>query len=77
MQKDKADSASQLCCCLQRPKFRTGFACIHSFVRHMSEDGFKVWAAQAVADRDAVIEQITLEIDAILKAQIIEQFERN
>lgn len=43
----------------------------------MSEDGFKVWAAQAVADRDAVIEQITLEIDAILKAQIIEQFERN
>lgn len=39
----------------------------------MSETDFKAWAAQAAADRDAAIEQITPEIDAILKAQIIER----
>lgn len=40
---------------------------------NMSETDFKAWAAQAAADRDAAIEQITPEIDAILKAQIIER----
>lgn len=40
---------------------------------NMSEADFKAWATQAAADRDAAIEQITPEIDAALKAQIIEQ----
>ncbi len=40
---------------------------------NMSEADFKAWAAQAAADRDAAIEQIRPEIDAVLKAQIIEQ----
>lgn len=40
---------------------------------NMSETDFKAWATQAAADRDAAIEQITPEIDAALKAQIIEQ----
>lgn len=39
----------------------------------MSETEFKAWAAQAAADRDAAIVQITPKIDAVLKAQIIEQ----
>lgn len=40
---------------------------------NMSETEFKAWATQAAADRDAAIKQITPEIDAILKAQIIER----
>lgn len=40
---------------------------------NMSEADFKVWAAQAAADRDIAIEQITPEIDTALKTQIIEQ----
>ena len=39
----------------------------------MSREDFNAWAAQAAADRDAAIEQITPKIDTALKAQIIEQ----
>ena len=40
---------------------------------NMSEVDFKAWAAQAARDRDAAIGQIKPEIDAALKAQIIER----
>ncbi len=40
---------------------------------NMSETDFKVWAAQAAADRDVAIEQIKPGIDAAVKAQIIER----
>lgn len=39
----------------------------------MSREDFNAWAAQAAADRDAAIEQITPKVDAALKAQIVEQ----
>lgn len=40
---------------------------------NISEADFKAWAAQAAADRDTAIEQITPEIDAAQRTQIIEQ----
>lgn len=40
---------------------------------NMSREDFNAWAAQAAADRDAAIEQITPKVDAALKAQIVEQ----
>ena len=40
---------------------------------NMSETEFKAWVAQATADRDTAIERIAPDIDAALKAQIIEQ----
>ena len=39
----------------------------------LSREDFNAWAAQAAADRDAAIEQITPKIDTALKAQIVEQ----
>ena len=44
---------------------------------NMSEAEFKAWAAQAAADRDAAIEQITPSADAVMRAYVIEQLRKN
>ena len=40
---------------------------------NMSEKDFKAWAAQAAADWDTAIEQITPSVDAVMRAYIIER----
>ena len=40
---------------------------------NMSQEEFKAWAAQAAADRDTAIEQITPSVDAVMRAYIIER----
>lgn len=43
---------------------------------NMSEPAFRTWAAQAAADRDAALEQITPSTSAAVKAQIVEHLRK-